>query len=1080
MRSSRLILSLPLSLSVVPTVAHGGESAPIEEFRKQNAERQPLDQALIRFGVQSGISIIFDRRLTDGKNARPIDESLPPFKALSESLLENDLRVRRVRDDIWAIVERAPIQMPRPVKKWIDVDSAISGGRETLEKPIVVTGTRIQREDLNALSPVHIISSNQLVLSNTVNSEQYLNTLPQVVPSFDQTSNNPGDGSARVDLRGLGAVRTLVLVDGARFVGLGPTFVVDINNIPSALVERIDVVTGGASAVYGSDAVAGVVNFIMKKDFEGIQLDASHELSAAGWDANTTNVALTVGGNFGDGRGNAVVLASYTNRNPLINGDRAFSSDTLQDAGAGATTFSTGGSGNIPQGLIVSLAGNNFGLSNFDLAGNVLPSTNTNFAPGFVFEDFDPACGAANANSCSGVRVESGGSLRGVRFGVAPNNDQYNYAPANYLQLPQERFNISALASYEINDHIEAYMRGVFSESVVDAQLAPTPAGLTLTVNLDNPALTALPTLLSMISGSTANNGNGTATVFITKRYEEVGFRNSLRDTTGYQILTGIRGDLNDQWSYDTFFNFSRSTVTQVQTGNISSSAVQAGVLCDGGPTSIANACTAPYVDLFGGQGGISAAGATFIGRTGTRIEEIEQTQWVGRITGDVNFLRSPWSKKDAAVVLGLEYRELFARTIPDSALGPDVRGFNPVLPVGGRYDVYEAFGEVQIPVITDKPFFDSFAINGAYRYSDYSITNVGGVHTFAVGGDWSPISEVRFRAQFQRAVRAPNIFELFAVSTLGFPTASDPCSGGPNGDFSTATIASTCIAAGVPAAVVGANIQPQGQVQILTGGNPNLTQETGDTLTVGMVWQPEAIDGLSLQIDYFGISIKDAITTIPVQTLLNECHLFGIASACSALAGGRNPNGVFGRGFPFVANIGEVNASRVETNGIDANASYSFDVLNGSFSALYYGTYVLGSSFKRSATSTPIECAGLFGPQICSGGLEPLSEYKHTVQVEYTQGPFTANLRWRALSGVDATVTGLSDLSDDIGFFNYLDVTTQYAVNENLDLTVGVRNITGKDAPLLGSTVNEQGNTWPATYTPFGRQLFFGASLRF
>lgn len=945
---------------------------------------------------------------------------------------------------------------------------------------IVVTGSRITRADLNAPSPVTTVSSEQLVLSNTVNSEQFLNTLPQVVPSFDQTSNNPGDGSARVSLRGLGTNRTLVLVDGARFVGLGPSFVVDLNNIPSALVDRIDVVTGGASAVYGSDAVAGVVNFILKDDFEGIQLDASHELSAAGWDGNTTNVALTVGGNFADGRGNAVVFASYTNRKSLFNGDRAFASDTLQDPGTGGTVFSTGGSGNIPQGLIVSLTGNNFGLSNFDAAGNQLASTNTNFAPGFFFESFDPACGAGNANSCSGVRVTGPGSLRGVRFGIAPNNDQYNYAPTNYLQLPQERYNISALASYEINDHIEAYMRGVFSETVVDAQLAPTPAGLTLTVNLDNPALTALPTLLSMISGSTANNGDGTATVFITKRYEEVGPRNSLRDTTGFQILAGLRGDLNDQWSYDTYLNFSRSTVSQVQTGNVSSSAIQTAVLCDGGLTAIASACTAPYLDLFGGQGGISAAAAAFVGRTGIIFDEVEQTQWVGTLVGDLDSIRTPWAETGVALVLGAEYRELFARTIPDSALGPDVRGFNAALPVGGRYDVYEAFGEVQIPIISDKPFFDSFVINGAYRYSDYSLTNVGGVHTFAVGGDWSPIPEVRFRAQFQRAVRAPNIGELFSAATNGFPAASDPCSGGINGSFSPTTIVSTCVAAGVPAAAVGTNIQPNGQVQILSGGNPNLTQETGDTLTVGMVWQPEAVDGLTIQVDYYNIEIKNAITVIPVQTLLNECHVSNLAASCAALVGGRNLGGSFGRAQPFVASVGTVNAANVKANGIDANVNYSFDAFNGSMSVQYYGTYVLGSSFQSSATAPVVECAGLFGPQVCSGGAEPISEYKHTAQITYAQGPLTASLRWRALSGVDASVTGLSDLSDDIGFFNYLDVTTQYAVNEHLDMTVGVKNITGKDVPLLGSTVNEQGNTWPATYTPFGRQLFFGASLRF
>ena len=945
---------------------------------------------------------------------------------------------------------------------------------------IIVTGTRIAREDLNAPSPVTTVSSEQLLLTNTVNTEQFLNTLPQVIPAFDQTSNNPGNGSATVSLRGLGTNRTLVLVDGARFVGQGPTFVVDLNNIPSALVERIDVVTGGASAVYGSDAVTGVVNFILKNDFEGLQLDVSDEMSAAGWDGNTFNASLTAGGNFADGRGNAVVFASYTNREALFNGDRAFSSDTLQDPGVGneALGFSTGGSGNIPQGLIVSLASNNFGLSNFDAAGNQLPSTNTNFAPGFFFETFDPTCGAGNSNACSGVRVTGPGSLRGVRFGIAPNNDQYNYAPTNYLQLPQERYNISAFASYEINDHIEAYMRGVFSESVVDSQLAPTPAGLTLTVNLDNPALTALPTLLSMISGSTANNGNGTATVFITKRYEEVGFRNSLRDTSAFQILAGIRGDLNDNWSYDTFFNFSRSTVAQIQTGNISSSAVQAALLCDGGPTAIASGCTAPYLDLFGGQGGISPAAATFIGRTGAIFSEIEQTQWVGTLSGDLDGLRMPWSDAGIALVVGAEYRDLFGKNVPDSVLGPDVRGFNASLPVGGRYDVYEGFGEVQIPVVTDKPFFDSFVINGAYRYSDYSVTNVGGVHTFAVGGDWSPIEEVRFRAQFQRAVRAPNISELFAASTNGFPTATDPCSGGINGSFSAATIISTCVAAGVPAASVGTNIQPNGQVQILSGGNPNLTQETGDTLTIGMVWQPSAIDGLSLQVDYYDIEIKNAITVIPVQTLLNECHISGIAASCALIAGGRNAGGAFGRAQPFVASVGTVNAAVVEGSGIDVNASYSFDALDGSFTVQYYGNYTLSSGFTPSASSAPIVCEGTFGGS-CG---EPTPEYKHTAQFGYIRGPLTASLRWRAISGTDAHTSAgtVSGLSDDIGFFNYLDVTTQYAVNENLDLTVGVRNITGKDVPLLGSTVNEQANTWPATYTPFGRQVFFGASVRF
>ena len=956
---------------------------------------------------------------------------------------------------------------------------AMPAQAQETDDTIVVTGTRIARDDLNAPSPVTTVNSEQLVLTNTVNTEQFLNTLPQVVPSFDQTSNNPGDGSARVSLRGLGPQRTLVLVDGSRFVPLGLSSVgggsiVDLNNIPAALVERIDVVSGGASAVYGSDAVAGVVNFILKDDFEGIQLDVSHELSAAGWDANQTNVAITTGGNFGDGRGNAVISASYTNRESLFQGDRDFSQFTFLDPGPGneAGGFNLGGSANIPGGAFFSPAFNNFGLN----AG-----TNTNFAPGFTIDQLDPICGAGNVNSCTGVRIEGASTIRAFRNSANPTgqNDQYNYAPSNYLQLPQERYSVSALASYEINDHIEAYMRGVFAHTVVDAQLAPTPGFLTLTVNLDNPALVANPTLLNLISGSTANNGNGTATIFIAKRYEEVGFRNSLRNTNAFQILTGVRGDLNDTWSYDTFLNFARSNVTQLQTGNISSSAVQTAILCDGGPTAIASGCTAPALNLFGGQGSISPAAAAFVARTGTIFDETETIQWVGTLAGDLDGVRTPWADAGAAIVLGVEYREEFGRAVPDSVLGPDVIGFNAALPTAGRFDVYEVFGEVQIPIITNQPLIENFTINGAYRYSDYSISAVGGVHSFAVGGDWETVPGLRLRAQFQRAVRAPNIGELFAPSVNGFPSTTDPCAGGGNGSFSPATIVSTCVATGVPAANVGVvNFQPNGQIQALFSGNPNLFQETADTLTIGMVWQPEQIDGLTLQVDYYDISIADAITIVPLQTVLNECHLQNIASQCARITGNRATSGQLGILGVGLVSLPTANTATLDARGIDVNIGYNMEAFGGNITMQYYGNYTLKSSLVSTPNSLPVICEGTFGGS-CA---EPTPEYKHTVQFGYIQGPITASLRWRALSGVDAHSSAgtASGLSDDIGFFNYLDVTTQYAVNDHLDLTVGVRNITGKDVPILASTFSEQGNTWPATYTPFGRQLFFGASLRF
>ncbi len=916
---------------------------------------------------------------------------------------------------------------------------------------------------------------------NTVNVEDYLNTLPQFVPSFDSSSNNPGDGSARLNLRGLGAERTLVLIDGRRFAPFGGSNIIDVNSIPAALVERVEILTGERAARYGSGAIGGIVNFVLKDDFEGVELNASHELSAAGWDANTTNISLAVGGNFGDGRGKTSFLASYTNRESLLQGKREFSQTTLTDPGPNGTALiETGSLITTLSARLRNIDSNNFGLTNLGInPGSPLPSTNANFPSNFFIEDLDPACGANNANQCSGVHIGlDGQTVLGFRS-AGPNIDLYNYAPSNYLRLPQERYNIAGFASYEINDHIEAYMRGLFANTATATQLAPTPANLLLTVNLDSPFLTANSILLNLISGSRANLGNGTALLRIGKRYEESGFRRSAHDKTTFQLATGLRGDLNDVWSYDSYFGFSRSTNSEIFGGNISRSAVQAALLCDGGPTAVASGCAAPALNLFGGSGSISPAAAAFISRRAITVTEVEEIQWVGTLAGDLDSIRTPWAASGAAVVFGLEYREMFANSIPDSVLGPDVIGFNQTLPVRGRYDVYEAFGEVTIPVISGVTFIDSFSINGAYRYSDYSISNVGGVHTFSVGGDWSPIPELHFRAQFQRTARAPNISELFSQETNFFPGVSDPClAGGGFAPPSPVTV-STCIAAGVPAAVIGTIFLPHSQVQVFKGGNPNLFQETADTLTIGMIWRPEIIDGLELRVDYYDIDVDAAIGPIPLQTVLNECHIVGIQEACDLLIGARDPtNGLLGVNG-FIPRLGAVNIGNIQARGIDFDLGYSIGALGGTLNANYVGSYTLKSTSRASPLGLVVECAGAFAG-FCG---EPNPKYKHAAQIGYEKGPLSVNFRWRYLSGVtvETSFAGfVSDLSDHINSANYIDVETQYSLRNNLDISLGVRNITGETPPILGSTVAEQANTWPATYEHLGRQVFFGASLRF
>jgi iron complex outermembrane receptor protein len=937
---------------------------------------------------------------------------------------------------------------------------AVSAPAFAQDDTIVVTGSRIQRTDTIAPSPVTNVSAEQLSIVNTVNTEDFINTLPQVVPAFDASSNNPGNGAATVSLRGLGTTRTLVLVDGQRFVGSGVAQVVDLNNIPAAMVESIDIVTGGASAVYGSDAVAGVVNFILRDDFEGVEINVSQETTLGDLDGNITNVALTMGGNFDNGRGNAVLSMGYTNRQSIFQGDRDFSSLSFFDPGPGGTQFIEGGSSNIPGTRFRGATSSNFGLSS--AAVNAL----------------DPNCAT---NVCSGLWMD-GGTLRGLRFGTAadPVTDLYNYAPSNYLQLPQERYNISGFATYELNEHIELYGRGVFANNVVDSQLAPSPAGITFTINLDNPTIN--PTLLGIIAGDAgSNNGDGTATIRTSRRYKEVGTRNSLRDTSSFQMVFGARGDLNDSWSYDAYANYSRSSVSQIQTGNLSVSAMQAGILCDGGPTAIASGCTDPYVNIFGGEDSISQAGADFISRTGAQIDTIEMFQTVATLQGEFANFTLPSASTAPAAVFGFEYREAVADSLPDSVLGPDVRGFNQSLPVSGVVDVYEFFTEVEVPLVEDQPGMESLSLNAAFRASEYN--TIGAAETFAVGLAWQVDDQFRFRGNFNRAVRAPNVGDLFAPLTNGFPGAADPCSGGTNGGFSGATDVASCIAAGVPAANVGTAFQGNGQMEALFGGNPNLDAETADTYTVGVVATPNMIEGLTVQLDYYNISIEDAISTVPLQTLLDECHVTGIAASCAALAGGRNPaTGEMGANG-FFPSLVAINVATLEAEGVDLRIDYGFDAgimgLPGEVDITYYGGFTILSDVTNSATSPVVECAGLYGLN-CG---EPTPEYKHSMQAAWYTGPFTTSVRWRHVGAVEADATTLGfvgDLSDDIEGKNYFDVTFQYDITENFVGTIGVTNITDTEVPVLGSTASEQGNTWPATYETLGRRLFVGGSMRF
>lgn len=595
---------------------------------------------------------------------------------------------------------------------------------ESRQTTVTVTGSRIAKQDFVSNSPIATVGAEQFDLTGTVNTEGLLNTLPQTVPGLDRTSNNPGNGTATVDLRGLGASRTLVLVDGRRMVPTSGGGVVDINNIPAALIERVEVVTGGASAVYGSDAIAGVVNFVLKDDFEGVEASAGYEVTEEG-DSDTWSAALTMGGNFDNDRGNAVLSLGYTNRAALFQGDRDFAFFAQFDDGEG--NLFDGGSSGVPQGAI-------FGGASFDVDGD----------------------GTASA----GI-FEQDGTLREF-ITSGDNNDFYNYAPVNYIQLPQERFQMTAKADYDINEDVTVYASALFANNDVPQQLAPTPifaSGSQFSLD-GNPFINAgsQQIISDEIGDGVDTDGDGiddTATVGgfgLRRRLEEVGPRVSDDEFTAFQIQTGISVDLTETWNLDMYFQEGRVKNTTSQLGNVNRDRFdQALLLADadgdgnvdvdaaGNPTcsdasSNGSTTACAPLNLFG-EGNISEDAAAFLRTAVVSDADYEVTNFAANIVGDTSgAFELPGGP--IGLAFGTEYREeVFAfRPSQDLAAGT-IAGFNGAPAVSGSFDVYGIYGEAYLPFLVDAAFADLLALELAYRFEDYS--TAGGVEAYKVAGEW-------------------------------------------------------------------------------------------------------------------------------------------------------------------------------------------------------------------------------------------------------------------------------------------------------------------------------------------------------
>jgi iron complex outermembrane receptor protein len=945
-----------------------------------------------------------------------------------------------------AVAAPAYAQVGTPTNQ---TDNSANGEEAAPTGDVVVTGSRIARRDLETAAPITVTTQEEFKLSGAVNVEQVVNQLPSVIPGATAFSNNPGGGVATLDLRGLGATRTLILVNGRRYIFFDASQLVDVNTIPSFLIEGVDTVTGGRSAVYGSDAVSGVLNFRLRNDLKGVIAGGQYNITERG-DGRRYDAYVAMGGDLGD-RGHATVYGEYYNRAPIFQGARDFSRTAFAEnynADGVPIGFIPGGSSTTPNGRFTSTYG--------------------------------AACPTGNVYCSPGAYFATAGTSR-TRTGA----DVYNFAPDNYLMVPQERYLLGGYADYQVADNVTAYTEVTFVNNRVANQLAPTPVTGTYDVNINSVAQylsandVASLQALDGIAAGTNVVGDGIVPLTIQRRANETGARNSLDERNAFRFLVGVRGDLGSKFNYDLYYSYARTRNANIQEGNISASAFQAGL--DG--TAAANGGVA--INIFGPN----TLTPAMVNQISIRAQngDISTLQVVnGSVSGSLfNF---GMGAEDVALSVGGEYRKLAARFIPDTALSSgDVIGFNAGDPTDGSYDVREGFAELRVPLIADRPFFNSLELGAAARYSDYSLGNVGGVWTYAGSAQWAPVRDIMFRGQYSRAVRAPNVGELFGGQSVGFPQATDPCA--QANAATDATIRNLCIATGVPAALVGdPSVQINTQIQGNFGGNPNLQEETSDSYTGGVVLRPTFLPGFSATVDYYNIKIKNAISTLGggLGNSLSLCYniVQNINSPyCQAFVGTRNALGQFdGEVNPQILNA---NVGQFATDGIDFAVDYSkrfgFSLFGRDTSKLafsFLGTWV------NAFTITPVQdlpdvtnqCAGRFGTLACGN---PIPKWKWTSRLSYSDGPATLSFRWRHTGAVRDDDDTTPYLVERIPAYNLYDLSASFDLTDRYTLALGVNNLLDKKPTILGNN-QEQAGTYPSTYDVLGRDFFVSVSFAF
>lgn len=994
---------------------------------------------------------------------------------------------------------------------------AYAQDEEASRERIVVTGSRIARQDYTANSPLTTVTGDDARANADITLDTFLNTLPQVNPAGTTTSNNPGNGGqANVDLRGFGSNRNLVLVNGRRPMPSASNLTVDLNTIPQGLIERIEVITGGAGAVYGADAVSGVVNIILRDDFEGADLRASYSNSTEFWDAEEYQFSAVLGGNFADGRGNAAIAFETAYREAMIKSQRTFA-----EQATATTSF-------FPEGSFLSSSGNPIDEAALDAVfatyGVGADAVSIGNRLGFNLDGTIFSAGTFNNPAdVENFRYDIDGN---VNQNIFPDAYSYNFDFVNLLTLPLDRDSFMGVAEYRFDNGVEVFGQVGWAEYSAAQALAPTPiptvtiaapgentaiqafsplvesgrsVAFQMVIPTTNPFIPAdLATLLASRTGDDPNLvGSGAAEPFLLRqRTLSAGLRQSNFENTVVQFLGGARGPIGDSgWEWEAYISEGRTEIDRLQEGNIDTQRLQTLLEAPDGGASICAGGFNPF-----GRNALSQECVDYLSVSSTASTEF--TQQVGQlfVSGDlVELPAGPLS-----VVLGAEYRGFDFSFDPGSGGGP-ISGFNAQNPVAGTNSFRDVFVEALIPLASDQPFARSLDLTVGYRFSESEFRDTiqdltGGSEdsAYKLELSWAPVEFARFRGSYQHSVRAPNFGELFAGGGSA-PQYFDPCSitGAARNGADAVLFRDLCAATGV--AAPDAYVQTPGtQLSITTSGNTALRPESADTYTVGAVfeapWGDRWTERLRGSVDWWLIDISSPILTPGPNQIVADCYNYygnnptydpNYINCQSIVRGGgdiffladpNDPNGL----YPGV------NGGQQRASGLDFQVDWGFDLewLGAPAGAGSIQTNVLVSHIlnweQQELPGLPLldfaGTASFFGEGLGTS----FPEWRMNWSTRYSVGRFDFDARGRYISSMENRASVIFPTEEFTGTdaIWYWDFAAGWNLTDNATFRIGVNNAFDEQPPEYSPNV--QSGTDPSLYDVVGRRVFGQVTLRY